>query len=45
MHTVKFTLLAVLSYIAMIGAAPVENSAPAETIDRCEEYAPLTTAR
>jgi hypothetical protein len=45
MHTLKFTLLAVLSYVAMIGAAPVENRDPAEAIDRREEYAHLTTVR
>ena len=31
MHTFKFTLLAVLSYVAVIGATPL---GPAEAIDR-----------
>ena len=46
MHTYKFTLLAVLSYVAMIGAAPLENHAPADlvAIDHRQEYTPLTTA-
>jgi hypothetical protein len=38
MHTFKFTLLAVLSYVAMIGATPLGNRAP-------PAYALLITAR
>ena len=34
MHTFKFSLIAVLCCIAMIGATPVENRAPAEAIVR-----------
>ena len=34
MHTFKFSLIAVLSCIAMIGAIPIENRAPAEAIVR-----------
>jgi hypothetical protein len=46
MRTFKFTLLAaVLSYVAMIGATPLENRAPASAearvIDRRQKYAPL----
>jgi hypothetical protein len=37
MHTFKFTLLAVLSYVAMIGATPLES--------RDDSYAPLITTR
>jgi hypothetical protein len=44
MHSFKFTLLAVLSYVAVIGATPLGNRAPAEAIDRRQEYVPLTTA-
>ena len=38
MHTFKFTLLAVLSYVAMIGATPLGSRDP-------PRYAPLSTAR
>jgi|SRR6267154_3931902 len=44
MRTFKFTLLAVLSYVAVMGATPLENRAPAVAIDRRQEYVPLTTA-
>jgi hypothetical protein len=33
MHSFKFYLLAVLGYIAMIGATPLGNCVPAEAID------------
>ena len=34
MRTFNFTLLAVLSYVAVIGATPVGARAPAEAIER-----------
>ena len=34
MRTFNFTLLAVLSYVAVIAAAPLGSRAPAEAIDR-----------
>ncbi|KAF8482997.1 hypothetical protein DFH94DRAFT_691148 [Russula ochroleuca] len=34
MRTFNFLLLAMLSCIAMIGAAPIGNGAPAEAIER-----------
>ena len=46
MRTLNFTLLTVLSYLAVIvGAAPLGNRVPAEAIDRRREYVRLTTAR
>jgi hypothetical protein len=44
MHSFTFTLLAVLSYVAVIGATPLGNRAPAEAINRRQKYVPLTTA-
>jgi hypothetical protein len=38
MRTFNFTLLAVLSYVAMIGATPFKARAPAEVIDRHQLY-------
>ena len=40
MRAFNFGLIAVLSCIAMIGATPVGNSAPAEAIVRRQEYVP-----
>ena len=40
MRVFNFSLIAVLSCIAMIGAIPVENNAPAQAIARREEYVP-----
>ena len=40
MRTFSFTLLAVLSCIAMIGATPIGNRAPAEAIVRRQLYVP-----
>ncbi|KAF8493704.1 hypothetical protein F5888DRAFT_718331 [Russula emetica] len=40
MHTFKFTLLAVLSYVAMIGATPLENRAPPPPICVADPYLP-----
>jgi hypothetical protein len=34
MHSFKLTLLAVLGCVAMMGATPLGNRAPAEAIDR-----------
>src|SRR6266852_5399616 len=47
MLTFKFTLLAVLSYVAMISATPLGNGTPTGAIDRRQEYAPgpLATSR
>ncbi len=45
MRTFKFTLLAVLSYVAMIGATPLGNRASAKAIDRRQKYASLATLR
>ena len=47
MRTFKFTLLTMLSYVAVVVATPVEDRAPAEAIDRRQArlYVPLTTAR
>ncbi|KAI0272906.1 hypothetical protein BGY98DRAFT_1000777 [Russula aff. rugulosa BPL654] len=46
MHAFKFSLIAVLSCIAMIGATPVGDSAPAEALTRrqnlsCSQLAEL----
>jgi hypothetical protein len=41
MRIINFTLLAVLSCIAMIGAMPIEDGALAGSIARREEYVPL----
>jgi hypothetical protein len=41
MRTFNFLLLAMLSCIAMIGAAPIGNGAPAEAIERRKSYVPL----
>jgi hypothetical protein len=41
MRTINFTLLAVLSCIAMIAAAPIKDGAPAEGIARRKEYVHL----
>ncbi|KAI0281157.1 hypothetical protein BGY98DRAFT_261594 [Russula aff. rugulosa BPL654] len=38
MRVFNFSLIAVLSCIAMIGAIPVENNAPAQAIARREDY-------
>jgi hypothetical protein len=38
MRTFNFTLLAVLSYVAVIGATPLGARAPAEAIDRRGRY-------
>ena len=40
MRTVNFTLLAMLSYVAMIGATPLGDRAPAEAIDRRQTTTP-----
>jgi hypothetical protein len=34
----NFTLLAVLSYVAVIGASPLGDHAPAEAVDRRDPY-------
>jgi hypothetical protein len=38
MHAFNFTLLAVLSYVAVIGAAPLAARDPAEAINRRQGY-------
>jgi hypothetical protein len=38
MRAFNFTLLAVLSYIAVIGATPLGARAPAKAIDRRQTY-------
>jgi hypothetical protein len=45
--TLKFTLLAMLSYVAVVVATPFGDRAPAEAIDhrQAQLYVPLTTAR
>jgi hypothetical protein len=41
MRAFNISLIAVLSCIAMIGATPVGNIAPAEAIARRQKYVPL----
>jgi hypothetical protein len=41
MRTINFTLLAVLSCIAMVGAMPIEDGAPSGSIAPPDEYVPL----
>jgi hypothetical protein len=41
MRIINFTLLAVLSCIAMIGATPIKGGTPAEGIARRKEYVHL----
>ena len=41
MRTINLTLIAVLSCIAMIGAAPIKDGAPAGGVARRKEYVPL----
>ena len=38
MRALNFTLLAVLGYVAVIGATPPGARAPAEAINRRQEY-------
>jgi hypothetical protein len=38
MRAFNFTLLAVLGYVAVIGATPLGARAPAETVDRRQPY-------
>ena len=38
MRAFNFTLLAVLSYVAVIGATPLGVRAPAEAVDRRQSY-------
>ena len=44
MRTFNFTLLPVLSYVAVIAATPLGDRAPAEAIARRQGYVTLTTA-
>jgi hypothetical protein len=44
MRAFNFTLLAVLGYVAVIGATPLGARAPAEAVDRRQLYVVLTTA-
>ena len=44
MRMINFGLIAVLSCIAVIGATPAGNSAPAEAITRRQGYVPYAAA-